>query len=290
MTRSSNLEALCRLLVSSCIFNLHLCVLLPPEVAPVLQGLGQLVSIIHHWSCVLALKDLEEQHVAIWKCNLQWWWWCTWKSTWNPATWLCRWKWDSSGLVLDLTGMIIHSFEGNQWKSYQQNSDSHKKCSESAILKTENRRRLKSFPTRCPKAIRLSLTLQTEKCLLLLERGVAFLLLLQAPQEAYRTTSKVECHFCWSMNFCCSYSVEFLWESLNIFKHFKFFVPSNFWGIQFTRDIASCTAVPLLCRDWSSSALARLGDPSRRLDQPRFADKIAGWIVCVLYWWNTLPI
>lgn len=88
--------------------------------------------------------------------QLEWWWWCTWKSTWNPATWLCRWKWDSSGLVLDLTGMIIHSFEGNQWKSYQQNSDSHKKCSESAILKTENRRRLKSFPTRCPKAIRLS--------------------------------------------------------------------------------------------------------------------------------------
>ena len=31
--------------------------------------------------------------------QLEWWWWCTRKSTWNPATWLCRWKWDSSGLV-----------------------------------------------------------------------------------------------------------------------------------------------------------------------------------------------
>lgn len=170
MTRSSNLEALCRLLVSSCIFN-------SISVCCFRRRSHQFFRVLVSLSASSTTEAVSWSAERSWRttCSymkMQLEWWCTWKSTWNPATWLCRWKWDSSGLVLDLTGMIIHSFEGNQWKSYQQNSDSQNRKPQA----------FKILPNKMPQSKPVVLTLQTEKRLLLLERGVAFLLLLQAPQ------------------------------------------------------------------------------------------------------------
>jgi len=60
------------------------------------------------------------------------------------------------------------------------------------ISNPENRKpqAFKILPNKMPQSNPVVLTLQTEKCLLLLERGVAFLLLLQAPQEAYQQPRK----------------------------------------------------------------------------------------------------